>query len=120
MTKTRGSLRVVLLRVTATAILTVAVFFAIGLVTILGFRMPFYLKILRISAGDPRTDVIAILGPPQRECPCTDIAPCVLDGYEKPEVPDCSHVLVYTKADLVFYVFLDEANELVDTFTGGS
>ena len=82
-------------------------------------RLPFRRSIAKVEIGDERADVERKLGPPMRACSCAE-GGCFESGYERPERCDATEMLVYLRADLVFYVFLDQDGKVVATFLGGS
>jgi hypothetical protein len=74
-----------------------------------------------VSIGDPEQSVVFLLGPPFQSYSAEN-APqhYYVQGYRRRERPITNRVLIYTRGDLILYVWIDGSGRVEEKFVGGS
>ncbi|MFO0973544.1 MAG: hypothetical protein U1A27_08920 [Phycisphaerae bacterium] len=106
------------------AVAAAAVFlacFGIEVLALREWRAPTLAAWAQVCLGDTADAVVAKLGRPLRDIAAAEApADYYLSGYGCKRRPITGRVMLYSKADLVLYVWFDRAGRVEDTFMASS
>lgn len=113
------------LRPWALGLIAGSVCLIVGMVVIGGYldkwRTPTRNLWSQVNPGDSEESVRGALGAPYREYDPESAPPdYYVSGYARRERPITGKVLIYLGKDMVFYVWLDQAGHVEETFAGTS